>query len=848
LEKNKNLNGADISTKLCGVKLQSPFILSSGPLSYAAEGLIKAHQAGAGAVVTKTIRLKAAVNSVGHISKINKDSLINCEKWADSEADLWFKREIPMTKDAGAVVIASVGHTLPEAEALVKDCEKAGADFIELVSYTEDAILPMLKASKERVSIPVICKMSGNWPDPVGAAKKCLEVGADAISAIDSIGPTLKINIKEARPEMFSADGYGWLSGGAIRPIALRIASEIARNGCNNLIGIGGVTCAEDAIEYLMIGANAIGVCSIAILRGIEEFTKLCKNTSVLLAELGYNSIYAVKGVALPNFPKEEIFGKLEFNYDPDYAPCQNACPAGVDVPLYLAQIRKGDYLEAYNTISLTNPFPAICGRVCDHPCEEKCRRNTIDDSLQIRLLKRFAADQVLENYGYDLPLPPMKPDNGRKIAIIGSGPAGLTSAFYLAQLGYKVKIFEALPVAGGMMSVGIPDYRLPKEILKKEIIRIENMGVEIRTGVRIGSDISWQELKKQGFDSILIATGAHGDPVLDIAGENLTDVLSGITFLRDINLGHKHNLYNKKVAIVGGGNVAIDSARSSLRLGAKEVTVVYRRKKEDMPAFIEEVNYAEEEGIKFIFLAAPDKIVGKKDNVERLYYKPMKLGELDSSGRRTPISTGKSSKALEADIVIIATGQKVDTEFLPEIKNKETGETKVNGIYAIGDCIGEPGTVIKSIAAGKKVAEAINIYLQGKEKLPEAKEVKSIHFGVIDNDYIEREETKLLPIKERISNFAEVEMGLEEDAARKEAQRCLQCGCINCQRCVIACPYGARILDFPVMKVDQDLCRSCGLCLSICPTGSLTAEIIKDNYILNKLRGLNYTNIQERL
>ncbi|WP_206811862.1 dihydroorotate dehydrogenase [Paradesulfitobacterium ferrireducens] len=357
----RQLKGADLATELCGVKLQSPFILSSGPLSYAAEGMIRAHQAGAGAVVTKTIRLSAAINPVYHISRVNNDSLINCEKWADSEAEVWFNREIPLTKAAGAVVIASVGHTLPEAEALVLDCEKAGADFIELVSYTEDTLIPMLQATKERVSIPVICKLSGNWPDPVGTAKKCLEIGADAISAIDSIGPTLKIDIKRARPALHSKDGYGWLSGGAMRPISLRINSEIARNGCDNLVGIGGVTCADDAIEYLMVGAKAIGVHSIAILKGVEYFSKLCKDTAILLDQLGYRKITSVVGVALPNFPKEEQVAKLEFDYEPDYAPCVN-CGRCVEVCSYDARTLNFPIMEVNQELCRSC---GLCVSVC---------------------------------------------------------------------------------------------------------------------------------------------------------------------------------------------------------------------------------------------------------------------------------------------------------------------------------------------------------------------------------------------------------------------------------------------------------------------------------------------------
>ena len=295
----QGLKGADLSCELCGIKMQSPFILSSGPLSYAAEGMIAAHQAGAGAVVTKTIRLKAAINPTPHIGIVNADSLINCEKWADTPSELWFTREIPMAKAAGAVVIASVGHTLPEAEALVKPAQDAGADMIELVSYTEDTLLPMLQAAKARVSIPVICKLSGNWPDPVGTAKKCMALGADAISAIDSIGPTLKIDIKSARPEMNSDDGYGWLSGAAMRPIAMRIVSEIARNGCNELVGIGGISKAEDAVEYLMAGAQALGICSSLIIKGMSHLTKVCKDLALLLDQLGYKSLAEVKGAAL---------------------------------------------------------------------------------------------------------------------------------------------------------------------------------------------------------------------------------------------------------------------------------------------------------------------------------------------------------------------------------------------------------------------------------------------------------------------------------------------------------------------------------------------------------------------
>jgi dihydroorotate dehydrogenase (fumarate) len=294
-----------------------------------------------------------------------------------------------MTKKAGAVVIGSVGHTPKEAQAIVEDVEKAGADIIELVSYTEETLLPMLDFTLAHVKIPVICKLSGNWPDTVGTALKCLEHGAHGICAIDSIGPTLKIDIEHARPEMMGAGGYGWMSGEAMRPISMRINSEIARKapaGFKNLYGSGGCFGARDAMEFLMVGCSGVGVCSVGILRDVEYIEEMCYDLSKLMAKMDYKDIESVRGAALGNFPTKDVVSKLKFSYEPYKAPCQEACPAGVNVPQYIEEVRKGRYVDAYNTVSVSNPFPSVCGRVCDHPCEAQCARGETDDALQIRL------------------------------------------------------------------------------------------------------------------------------------------------------------------------------------------------------------------------------------------------------------------------------------------------------------------------------------------------------------------------------------------------------------------------------------------------------------------------------
>ena len=316
----------DLTTEIFGLKLKSPLILGSGPLSYGAEGMIRAHQAGAGAVVTKTIRDKAACNPYPHIIKCAASSLINAEKWTDIPGQMWVKEEIPKAKEAGVVVIASIGHTPEEVENWIELVDEAGADMIELVSYRDNTIISMAVRAKESTDKPVIVKLSPNWPDPLHTALEALEHGVDGITAMDSVGPVLRIDIKSQKPLLGSEKGYGWLSGSAIKPIVLRYVADIASQTDKPIIGIGGVITAEDAVEMLMAGAAAVGVCSAPILKGVEYLALLISGMEELLDELNYGTIASVSGAALPNLHNEEILDKFSFNFEESLCTACNRC------------------------------------------------------------------------------------------------------------------------------------------------------------------------------------------------------------------------------------------------------------------------------------------------------------------------------------------------------------------------------------------------------------------------------------------------------------------------------------------------------------------------------------------
>jgi NADPH-dependent glutamate synthase beta subunit-like oxidoreductase len=397
--------------------------------------------------------------------------------------------------------------------------------------------------------------------------------------------------------------------------------------------------------------------------------------------------------------------------------PCQEACPIRQDTRGYVALVAKGKFKEALELIREVNPLPAVCGFICHHPCEEACLREEVDHPIPIRLLKRFVAEY--EQKEGRMKMKPHKKKRA-KVLVIGSGPAGLAAANDLRLLGYGVTLFEALPVLGGMLWVGIPEFRLPREILKMEIDGIRQLGVEMKTNHLFRFDGKGRAFRKLDFQAAFLSIGAHRSLKLNVQGEELQGVLPGVEFLRDINLGKKFEL-GRKVAVIGGGNVAVDVARSALRLGSKRVEIYYRRSRKEMPAISEEVEEAIREGVKIHLLTSPLRIIGKGGKAAGMDCVRMKLGEPDKTGRRKPIPVEGSNFKVQAGTIISAIGQRVDRRILTGLDanpdgtvrvHSETGETSMKGLFAGGDVVTGPGWAIEAIAAGKKGAQSIHRYL----------------------------------------------------------------------------------------------------------------------------------------
>ncbi len=551
---------------------------------------------------------------------------------------------------------------------------------------------------------------------------------------------------------------------------------------------------------------------------------------------------------------KEILSSLLEKHYGDCVAPCSLACPGNLDVQGYVAHIARGNYIEALQLIWEKLPLPGVVGRVCPHPCEDACRRTRVEEPISIKELKRFVADYALK-VGVRL-TPSLPPASGYHVAVIGGGPAGLSAAYYLRLYGHQVTIFEMRPKLGGLLRYGIPEYRLPRNILDGEIQQILDLGVEVKTGHELGKNFFLSDLRKQGYDAIFLSIGAWKSSRLGVPGEDVPGVVYALDFLAQVAEGAIKRIKGK-VVVVGGGNAAMDAARTSLRLGAEEVILLYRRSRKEMPANPEEVKAAEEEGVKLNFLVAPTKVFYNDDKVLTLEYIRTELKEADASGRARPVPIPGSETQINADLIIAAIGQAANLLFLEKEQNlhglalSETGvpmadsltlQTSLPFLFLGGDFYRGPQTVIQAVADGRRAARSIHHYLINHEVIPEEQpfniskgelwEVDEANFKEVLQQ--PRTHASVLSVDKRVKGFQEVELGLNEIQAKEEANRCLSCGCLDvfdCQLRELATKHRIDEKELsiwkkprhiineahPFIQIDPNKCISCGTCAYLC-------------------------------
>ena len=531
-------------------------------------------------------------------------------------------------------------------------------------------------------------------------------------------------------------------------------------------------------------------------------------------------------------------------------SPCKANCPAHMNVQGYVRLVAKGKFKEALAVMKEDNPFPAICGRVCDHPCESYCNRGEIDEPVAINMIKRFVAD--LDLSAETRYVPKVQEKREERIAVAGAGPAGLSCAYFLARKGYPVTVFEKGSVLGGMLTAGIPSYRLPKDIVDAEIQVIQDLGVDIQTGVEFGKDTTVEQLRNEGYKAFFIGIGAQECKNLGVDGEDLEGVFPGIEFLDKINAGGSETLGNC-VAVIGGGNVAFDAVRTAKRLGAKEAFIIYRRTADEMPANADEIKEAQDEGIQIHFLTQPVRIIEANGRVSRVECVKMALGAPDESGRRAPKPVAGSEFTLEVDAVITALGQESDWACLtPECACQLTDWGTINvdpvtfqsddpDIFAGGDAVTGPQTVIEAIAGGKEAAISIDRFVQGIN-LHEGRGGKIAVATEFQKGQYDPAKRSLMPVlrpEERVTSFEEVQLGLTEEMAIQEAKRCLGCGCA----CIQACPYGVIQFD-----LKSGISHKCNLCIDrayvgeipVCAEVCLTDAISFGEYDLIRQRAID--------
>lgn len=847
-----------LKTQFLGFELRTPIIAGSAAITRNVALMRRAEDAGAGAVIMKgfsdiaEMRVSPAprYRIIDH-EMADRDSFtfysyeqashLDAHEYAEEIANAVEALSIPVIANIDCQSVESwventciIAEAEPDAIEINVSCPHGSIAFSG--QDVERRILEVVEAVREHVDLPLLVKLTPQLTSPPSFVAAVEEIGAEGVTLFNRF-TGLEVDAQTGLPVMHG--GYAGHGGPWAHNFVLRWVNTISPQTKLEISASGGVSEPEHALAYIMAGANTVQVCTGIYLDGYDIITRLNRQLEEALERREVESLDELRGWLTDRIvPLEKVDRRhlVVAEIQPrGTAPCRWECPLNEDVQGYLNLIAEGRYDHALRLIKENHPFPGVLGRCCHHPCEGACTRDEVDDTISIASMKRFAADHG----GRYLPeTPEPAPSRDERVAVIGAGPGGLTAAYRLALMGYPVTVFEKQPRPGGMLAVGIPEYRLPRAVLDHEIAEIESLGVEIRTGISVGEDLSIDDLREEGYAAILLAVGGHRQRSLGIPGEELEGVIEGVALLRDHALGESVDL-GERVIVIGGGDVAVDGARVAVRL-TDSVTIAYRRRREDMPGRPEEVAEALEEGVDLTEQLQPVEIVGEGKRVVGVRCVRTRATEPDADGRVGFEEVEGSEEIIDCDTVIVAIGQLPEIDWLDELgveglceedciaADEQSGATCVLDIFACGDCVTGPGPLVEAMAAGKRAAFSIDAYLSGEEieRAEPALEPVEPAEVIEDSDPIiltRRQRMPERPVEDRVSDFEEVALGFDEDVAVAEAIRCMDCGrCSNCGDCVRVCPWVAISRIDDVTQVDPELCDSCGLCHLICPQDAI--------------------------
>ena len=873
----------DLRTKIGSVVFKTPFYVSSGPTSKSVEQLVKAESLGwAGASIKLTFDPAPYINLPPRYGYFDKERFLSFS----AETRLLVDEGIQLVKDARKqcasdfVVFANITYVGEKGidgwVHMARRFEDVGADIIELncccpnmsfnVQLSEqtqqtahrtgaslgedaDAVAYLTEQVRKAVGIPICVKITPEGGCIAQVSEAAYNAGADAVSSvanrlgvppIDLDTPTTSVYHLQEQPSM------SCMSGPWIKPLALRDVYEIRKHvGPDRVItGTGGMVTMQDTVEMMMCGADLVGFCTGILLEGYELMPPLLGELEAYMIKHGHRTPRDMRDLVVNAVrPATEltIHEGVARKIEPNLAgPCVVACPAHVPAHAYVQFVARGEFKTAYEQIVSKNPLQNVCGYVCSHPCEDECVRGALDEPIRIRDIKRFVLEKSKAE-GWTPEGTGVKPRK-QKVAVVGSGPAGLSCAYDLARAGYKVTVFERSDELGGMLRWAIPRFRLSETVLEEGIDQVKALGVEFKTGVAFGSDVTIDGLTTEGYDAVFLGLGAQNGSMLGIEPDDVTGCVTALDFLRDVYAGG-NAVSAKRVAVIGGGFTAVDSARTAVRLGAKEVFILYRRTRDEMPAVSEEVDEAEEEGVQVMYLVTPKGVIAEGGKVKALEMINHVLGERDASDRRRPVEVAETEFTLKVDTVISALGQEVDidaraagvrlSKWNTIVADEKTGATSVEGVYAGGDAVTGANNLISAIAAGKRAAVSIDRRLAGEDAVleyepdwvPTAEEVVLKRAGSLPRQ--KRVPAALADADERKRDFKTYTATMTEAEAVAEAARCLNCGCgVACGQCYRVCMSLAIADESGRYEIDEEKCHACGMCFQRCP--NLNIEMVR--------------------